>query len=220
MRKLVVRFVGGLAMAAAAMASTPSGAEAGLTTFNFENVALRASDTQISNYMSSLYGSSVTVSRGQTDNNTTITIFNNTYIIDLQPWLGNTGRFLYADVLDLPGTSVDIAFNDVAISSLSFDGYVFRENFQDDFHFKAYDANGNLVTARTFQGYGGFNSGLIQFDRAVSMIRFSNNLIHDIGIDNLSVTAVPEPTTVAAGLLGISLTGMGLALRRRTRPAA
>lgn len=200
------------------LALSTSPAQAGLVLFDFEQPGIQtdATDGQISAYMSNRYGSRVVADRVGSDNNATLRILGNTINIDPQPWDGNSGQYLVTDsqILIPFIAPMTISFLDHAIATASFDGYIFRNSEGDDFTFKAFDANGDLVTSRAYQSVGGFSSGTIVFSRPVTQLYFSDNFIHDVGIDNLAVTSAPEPTTLT--MAGIAaLAGAGYYARRR-----
>jgi hypothetical protein len=125
------------------------------------------------------------------------------------------------------------------INSVSFDWYVFNPTTGADFTFRAYDADGNFVkeAVRELEDnsywifsddlvdefhwftHGGGGSICFEFDTPVYQIQFSDNGIHDVGIDNLILECAPAvvPSPGALVLCSIGLLGIGTVRKRFMR---
>jgi hypothetical protein len=119
---------------------------------------------------------------------------------------------------------LEIEFRDVPIVSASADGYVFETTEGFDFIVIGYDDTfgdeedplnsayvGHLAYHTDTVGGGPFT---INFSRPVSLLVFSDGGKDDVGIDNLTVQAVPTPSAILLGSLGMGITGW--LKRRRT----
>jgi len=72
----------------------------------------------------------------------------------------------------------------------------------------------NGETAPQYLGIGSLNSGTVTFKNGVSYLQFID-WPAAIGIDNLKITTTPAPEPGVVPLLGLTLLGVGGALRRR-----
>lgn len=169
-------------------------------TFTFDDGGLKFADhdAEVSSYMTSKYGSNVKTNGVyvSSDDNFNKTLFISTY-------KNTSGDF-------------DIMF-DKAIDSASFDWFVFDATSGADFRYKAYDENGNLIDSLTeyCSTNSGGASGLREYKTPVAHLWFSNSGVHDIGIDNLTVSGgnvIPAPGAVLLSSIGVSIVGW---LRRR-----
>lgn len=174
--------------------------QAGTTMFTFDDGGLVNvdKDDKISDYMTSKYGSNVTSSGAFVAKDP---LFNNTFYISNYH----------------TGTSFEIVF-DEAITSASFDWFVFEAGDGSDFKYIAYDAGDNVVdwfVEYTNDNIGGV-SGLREYATPVTRLFFSNDGFHDIAIDNLAVgsnySAIPAPGAILLASLGVGIVGW---LRRR-----
>ncbi|MBN1343894.1 MAG: hypothetical protein JXQ73_14515 [Phycisphaerae bacterium] len=189
-----------------------SGAYADMTTFDFNALADGASPSQVSCYMTGLYGSSVT----ETD-----------AYADRGDWHGNCTTYIWSALGSFG--DFEISFDENPITGMSFCGYIFDATLGADFHVYAYtEAYGNRYlpcpVAHVYTGrwYGGddteFCSGWIEFDEPVTLLVFSNSGLHDVGIDCLTVCSpdgeqvVPAPGAALLGVLGLSIISV---VRRR-----
>ncbi len=196
--------------------------KAAIVTFTFDTTpeaTLENTDNQttISNYMTGLYGSTVTVSdAGIRDNQDAIT-----------DWVVSPARLASDNFMrNMDNTGdFEILFNSIPVTSISGLGYVFEATSGDDIVIKGYGSNytasGGSVenpnssalvgTWSSNPGSGKQVSFSLTFGSPAYLLVISDNDERDVGIDNLCVTQTPEPATVA--LLGLG----ALSLIRRKR---
>jgi hypothetical protein len=190
----------------------PSGSEPALENTN--------NQTTIGNYMTYVYGdNTITVSGAEVRDNQDG---------DSPQWSGHgsNDNFMRNDT---GSGSFSITFVDVPITSVEFLAYIFDTTGPVDFGLDVYDSSNNLVgftysggtsPTATGTGYlhwdrntGQFSSPLVSFNSPVTKLVFHDEGSEDIGIDNLTVTPIPEPATIC--LLGLG----ALSLLRRKRGA-
>ena len=183
-------------------------------TFDFDSkLEVGAGADALSTYMTSVYGSSVTVSNSFAG------------LID-DAKVGKGGSFNGSQYIYAPfgsGGDFEISFAETPIHYVAFDWFVFNDTAGSDFTFIAYDAQGNIIKrfdtevdnnpdgilSRNSSGGGTFE---YKFDTEVSKLYFSNHHLHDIAVDNLTVGAVPAPAAIILGSVGVCVIGW---LRRR-----
>ncbi len=185
--------VGGLVCLACA-SSVQAGAP--LVTFDFNALDARDRSTAISDYMTTVYGSTVSVSgaRAFAQETDSSDIF-----IATSFQLFNRGDF-------------EILFEDVPILGARFEGHIIDGTIGDDFVFQAFDGQTERLTFSRDDGVGIFDSGWIDFGGPVDRLVVTDSGRRDVGIDDLTVQPVPEPT---AGLLALIGTAVLCRLRRR-----
>jgi len=194
--------------------------------FDYEGMGIGLTDGaagNISNYMTNLYGSQVTVTEALNWNNTLAGP-------DWNNPLNETNHLR----LGVSFNDFEISFDNVPITSIimGFKVYVFDDTGPVDFRIAAFNSNfmvdggtrenpnpGALVFTRTFNPGSGqqllLNSTLV-FSEPVTLLVFTDSGTSDIGIDDLQVSPIPEPSTYllfAIGILGII--GMGYRQRKK-----
>lgn len=185
--------------------------------FNFDDLSPWDGPHTVSQYMTDLYGSGVSV-RGAMIG----PIFTNASDLYLFSTVQAGGPSFFP-------FSIDIGFSN-PIGTVQFDGAIFGSNPGHDFRLWAYTGGGTeLIEVRTWdipssgkQTYW-FDSGLLTFNTPVDRLVFSNNWIYDVGIDNLSISAwgqgggavVPLPASTLLGGLGLGIVGLSAFLKGR-----
>lgn len=207
-----------LILTAGVFLSATVSAQADITTFDFiggsGGIENTGDDSEISEYMTRVYGSAVNVTDAEVRDNDD----------DTPDWVG---KDLYDNFLrcDMGSGDLEIHFPDRPIISACGDGYVFDTTSGYDFLVIGYDDSygGNVENPlnSAFVGFKGFQTDRIgggyfniTFSRPVSLLVFSDGGVDDIGIDNLCVQAVPTPSAILLGSLGMGITGW--LKRRRT----
>jgi hypothetical protein len=173
-------------------------ARAGSIMFTYDSLAAGSTTQQIENYMTGVYGSTVTVNQAHVEVNHGSSNATN--------WPGNSTPYLTTH----QAATMSISFVNVPISSFTSDAHIFRGN---DMDVTGFDSMGNVVGSHTYMFSGKppdtFSIGLT-FGSPVTTLSFSDSGFNDVGIDNLSVAgpSLPEPSTlVLCGLGGVMLAG-------------
>ena len=215
MKKLVLSLVLTICMVTVAQGSV---------TFNFDTLNT-TNQTTISNHMTGIYGSTVTVTGAQATNNSN-TIYD---------WPGKGGTDSFLRTKD--GADMEILFSS-PISSASGSGYVWDKDRSNDFHVCAYGSSygGNVESPsasallddfhyNTFCSSNPFSWDVSGGSIYLLVISDDSSGHCDVGIDNLCVEAtptipapgggtptIPAPGAILLGSIGVSLVGW---LRRR-----
>ena len=200
--------------------------EAGPITFNFNAPALPlgSDSAAISAYMTGIYGSSVTVTGAASSTN----------ISPGPDWTGNNTQYIRTAT----GAAGDfeISFDTVPIVSINVGslGFVFNETDLADFVIRAYDStfgnrenpNDPSALVDSFARNPGAGEQInimtltgsdIIFSRPVTLLVFSDENVFDVGIDDLKVTPIPEPSTlILLGIGFLSLVGYSCHRRKHT----
>lgn len=175
-----------------------SGVQAGGTfvTFDFNALDSRDRASAISDYMTAVYGStiSVTGARAFADETDPSDLF-----IATSFQLFSRGDF-------------EIVFEEVPILGAQFEGHVIDGTVGDDFSFTAFDGDTVRLTFSRNDGVTVFDSGWIDFGGPVDRLVVTDGGRKDVGIDDLTVAVVPDPATGLLLLVGV---GAGRVLRRR-----
>jgi|GEM_PF-5788653 len=170
--------------------------QAQTVTFDFAPLPILAGDPIISDYMTTIYGSPITTdgaraSRDRTDDATDVFISTSLQLL-------NRGDF-------------EILFGEVPISGAQFEGHVIDATPGDDFTFLAFSDSTLIFQLDRNDGVEIFDSGWLDFGEPVNRLVFSDSGRKDVGIDDLTVMPVPEPTCALLLLIG------GVATLRRRR---
>lgn len=175
-------------------------ARAETVAFDFDSLAAFAWDNAISNYMTAVYGSTVTTDGARATNERNDGRFDRFIATSLQ--LLNRGDF-------------EILFEDIPIVGAQFEGHVIEATAGDDFSFLAFAGDTLVASFSRNDGSETFDSGWIALSQPVDRIVISDTGRKDVGVDNLVVQPVPEPSTALLALVGAG----ALLRRRRTRAA-
>jgi hypothetical protein len=174
-----------------------------------------SANQRVTDYMTSVYGSSVTATGAAAWRNS------ETDPLDFD-WPGKTDddKWLrtYGSQSVTPG-AFQISFDLVPIMQACADFYVFTPTTGDDFTVKAYDSTygdryapnaSALVDVQSWDFGTGSGSFAMSFGSPVSLLVCSDGGWYDIAIDNLTVTPVPVPGAVMLGMLGLGVAGLKL----------
>lgn len=203
-------------------------ARAGVISFNFDDPSLSSSSgsSTISQYMTDIWGSSVTSSDGR--------IRQDSPSVD---WGldGNTTRYLSTDLQAGNGVAlgdIEVSFDSAPIYGVRFDGFILDATAGADFTFEAFGAayglrelpsSSALVYSESWEfGVDGMpfdTGGWIYFNAPVTLLRFSDSGSYDVGFDNLQVLSRPVPLPGAVWMAGMLLAGLGVGRRVRSRKA-
>jgi hypothetical protein len=177
-------------LAIIALAVFANNSMATVVLFDFDALPYLSGSTAIEAYMEDIYGSDITVTHGIVGNGVIPGILGSDHYMQTIPILGP--RWF------------SFSFNEVQITSVSFDWGVEASAFY------AYADGAEIFRHK----YGFWRSGTTEtffFDTPVTTLKFrGSRLCFEFEVDNLTVTPVPEPATVA--LLGL---GALVLLRKR-----
>lgn len=173
-------------------------AAAETVSFDFNDLGRFDGPSRIGDYMTDLYGSSVTVetARATTDADDASDRF-----IATSLQLFNRGDF-------------EILFDEMPIIGLQFEGYVLDATPGDDFTLTVFSDDALLLTVHVVARDNGeevFQTEWFSLSAAANRIVVSDTGRKDVGIDDLIVEPVPEPVTVVLMLVGAG----AVYLRRR-----
>lgn len=204
MRNLTLSII---ALGACFLVFTNVQAQAEVTCFPFEDLGHlnNGSDSAISEYMSDIMGSNVTVMNAQLSTNFILPF------IGSVPWLGKAPGDYYLKTDD--EKYMEILF-ETPITRVQGDGFVFITGIFDPVDFRIIGYNG-LTEINRFEKNTGFFEEFqfdLLFNTPVDRLFISDNHKEFIAVDNLCVTPVPVPGAGLLGIIGMSITGW---LKRR-----
>ena len=146
--------------------------------FDFDSLDVPRGDFVISNYMTSLYGSEVTTAGARTVNDEAA---------------GDV--FIATSIQLLDRGDFEVLFAEVPITGAQFEGHVIDATLGDDFSLKAFMGPTLVFSLVRSEGVEVFDSGWLDFGAAVDRLLISDSGRRDVGIDSLTVMAVPEPVS-------------------------
>ncbi len=169
-------------------------AQAAMVTFDFDALSVPQNDVAISSYMTGVYGSTVTVTDARTLGE------------DLNP----SDVYIATAIDTIGSTSFEILFSGTPILGAQMEGHILGAEVGDGFTLTAYNGATPLASYTRNDGVAVFSTGWIDFGGPADRLVISDTGRRDVGIDDLVVEPVPEPT---AGLLAVC--GFGWLIRRR-----
>ncbi len=172
-------------------------ARAGVVTFDFNSLGSFSHDLAISSYMSEVYGSTVTTDGARATNDRTDVVE------------GERNLFIATSFQLLDRGDFEILFGELPIEAARFEGHVIDATLGDDFSFVAYDGLTEVFSFSRDDGVEIFDSGWLNFSTPVDRLVISDTGRKDVGIDDLQVQPVPDPSTGVLALVGLA------AIRRR-----
>ena len=164
-------------------------ARAALVAFDFNSLGFFARDFAISNYMTEVYGSTVTTDGARASNERT------------DPG-GSSNFFIATSFQLLERGDFEILFEELPIIGAQFEGHVIDATPGDDFSFVAFSEGTEVFSLSRNDGTEIFDSGWIDFSAPVDRLIISDSGRKDVGIDDLVVQPVPEPATVLLLVIG------------------
>ena len=177
-----------IAMVTIALCAFVGKATAETICFDFDELASGSSSKTIESYMESVYGSDIKVKHAIADNDD-----------------GLLGPDSFIQNKPTSGQSwFSISFNELPITSVSFDWAVEDSTFQALASFVSDDEDDEEfidIFSENWKWRASGNSGTIYFDSPVKTLKFNGSVGGKIQIDNLCVNHLPEPATVC--LLGL-----------------
>ena len=174
------------------LVSAAGEARAGLVTFDFNSLGFFGRDVAISEYMTDVYGSTVTTDGARVSNERT------------DPG-GSTNRFIATSVQLLDRGDFIILFEELPIIGAEFEGHVIDATPGDDFNFTAFNGDTEVFSYSRDDGVEIFDSGWNDFSEPVDRIVVSDSGWRDVGIDDFIVQPVPEPATVLLAMIGAAV---------------
>ena len=166
-------------------------ARAELVTFDFNSLGLFARDSAVSDYMTDVYGSTITTDGVRASN-------------DRSDPGGDTNMFIATSFQIFDRGDFIILFEELPIIGAQFEGHIIDATIGDDFSFIAYNGDTEILSFSRNDGVEIFDSGWIEFSEPVNRIVVSDSGRKDVGIDDFVVQPVPEPATVLLFVVGAS----------------
>jgi len=170
-------------------------ASAQVATFDFSDLPILSRDVGVSDYMSGVYGSSISTSGARASHDRSDDVSDTFISTSLQ--LFDRGNF-------------EILFDDVPIAGLEFEGHIIDATVGDDFTMLAFFDNNLVYELSRNEGVEIFDTGWVDFLSPVNRLVFSDSGRKDVGVDDFSVISVPEPAASLLLLIG----GLGAVFRR------
>ena len=166
--------------------------------FDFNALARFDGPRNISEYMTDLYGTSITVEGARTTRDAD----------------DETDRFIATSLQLFNRGDFEILFDEMPIVGLQFEGYVLDATPGDDFTLTAFSDDTLLLTVEVVARDTGeevFQTEWFALPAAANRIVVSDTGRKDVGIDDLIVEPVPEPMTAVLMFVGAG----AVYLRRR-----
>lgn len=159
--------------------------------FDFDDLPNLRFSSAITDYMSEVYGSPITVEGART----------------YSEGLGGSDIFIGTSLQLIGRGDFEILFVETPITGVRFEGHVIDATFGDDFEFSAFSGVQLVETIARNDGVEVFNQDWVFFSEPVDRIIVSDTGRKDVGIDDFAVQVVPEPATLLLLASGFAFAG-------------
>lgn len=159
--------------------------------FDFDALPNLRFSSAITDYMSEVYGSPITVEGART----------------YSEGFGGSDIFIGTSLQLIGRGDFEILFLETPITAARFEGHVLDATIGDDFEFKAFSGIQFVTSIQRNEGVEVFDQDWVYFSQPVDRIIVSDTGRKDVGIDDFAVQVVPEPATFLLLASGVAFAG-------------